>query len=334
MYDLPQNTVFTYAANPLFNTLDFSHLPVSELAKEIQAFKRKKNGHVAPERDALAFYFLNHAFHLMKSKHGQMETLNKDMVEVAEQHIQLTNEIAKRLFFYSVIIAVEEARFIPQQNDTFFEFMRNRYGQQFHDYVKGGFRGALTDFGKLDMTCGEYATAMVSVFAFGKWQPGFGGKGWVPIAALVSDCVHGSLSFEQFADQAFSLCHNNGSMFNKGHFYNCYTNFIYTILDIQDSGQIPQWIANNPTSPFVDKKLKHVFDIMAKSFPEEMTGKVDKTLISNSEKKRAQKAAMLAKQQQAAWNNWHQTSQQPAQKVNTTESKINNILLGGMGGMK
>lgn len=330
MYDLPGKTVITYAANPLFNELDFSELPVSMLKKEIDAFMSKRGGHVAPERDALTFYFLNHAFHLLKSKFGQFEQLNDKMSKVAEQHITLTNEIAKRLFFYSVIIAVEEARFIPSQNDNFYGVMLNSYGREFHDYVQNNFRGSLTDFGKLDMTCGEYATGMVSVFAFGRWQPGFGGKGWVPIASLVSDCIHGRLSFEQFADQAFSLCHNNGSMFNKGHLYNCYSSFIYSILDIQDSGQIPQWIANNKNSPYVDKQLLEVYEIMAKEFPEEMTGPVNKSLISNSEKKRNQKAQALAKQQQATWNQWNQAQQTKPAKP-SVEAKINNILLGGFG---
>ena len=313
MYDLPGNTVITYAANPLFNELDFSGLPVSMLKKEIDAFMGKRGSHVAPERDPFKF-----------------EQLDPQMSAVAEKHITLTNEIAKRLFFYSVIIAVEEARFIPAQNDNFYGVMLNSYGREFHDYVQNNFRGSLTDFGKLDMTCGEYATGMVSVFAFGRWQPGFGGKGWVPIASLVSDCIHGRLSFEQFADQAFSLCHNNGSMFNKGHLYSCYSQFIYSILDIQDSGQIPQWIANNKKSPYVDKQLLEVYEIMAKAFPEEMTGPINKSLISNSEKKRNQKAQALAKQQQATWNQWNQAQQTKPTKP-SAEAKLNNILLGGFG---
>jgi len=330
MYDLPQNTVITYTANPLFNKVNSGHLPVSVLKKEIEAFMAKKGSYVDPERDALGFYFLNHAFHLLKSKYGQFEQLSPQLTKVAEQHIHLTNTIAKRLFFYSLIIAVEEARFIPSQDDNFFNMLQGGYGQEFREYAQGGFRGKLTDFGKLDMTCGEYASAMVSTFAFGKWQPGFGGKGWVPIASLVSECIQGNLSLEQFADQAFSLCHNNGSMFNKGHLYNHYSSFIYNILDIQDSGQIPQWIANNKNSKYLDKELLEVYEIMAKEFPEEMTGPINKSLISNSEKKREQKAAALAKQQQAAWNQWSNHQQTKAAKP-SVEAKLNNVLLGGYG---
>lgn len=327
MYDLPQNTMMTYAANPMFQALDFKHLPVSKLAEEIKAFEVANKGkRPAPESDALMFYFMNHAFHVMKSRFNPMERLDPEMAFVAEQHIKCTNQIAKRLFFYSTIIAVEEAKFMPGQDAGFFNFLDNSYGREFRAYAKSNFKGELTDFGDLDMTCGDYAAGMMSVFAFGKWQGGFGGRGWTPIAALVLDCISGNLSFESMADQAFSLCHNNGSMFNKGHFYSCYTHFIYEILDIQDSGQIPQWIASNRGSKFISPELAKVFDIMAKRFPEEMTGKVDMSLIKNSQKKREQKAAALAKKNQAMWNQ----SQIPDDQKKPQGDQRNGVLMSGM----
>ena len=337
MHDLPANTMLTYLSNPMFDKVDFSALPVSTLAAEIERFKTDRGGNPAPETDALTFYFMNHAFHVMKSRHHPLETLDKDMAFVAEQHIRNTNLVAKRLFCYSVVIAVEEARFMHQQEPAFYDFLERSYGAEFRDYVKNGFqaksqkggRDGLTSFGALDMTCGQFATAMVSVFAFAKWSPGFGGKGWVPIAALVADCVHGNISFESMADQAFSLCHNNGSMFNKGHFYSHYTHFIYDILDIQDSGQIPQWISSNSTSKFLSGDLKKVHGIMAERFPDEMTGRVNSALITNSKQKREQKASMLAKKNAATWNAMsHQTHGKP-QKAQPSIA-MDGVLLSGL----
>lgn len=329
MYDLPQNTILTYAANPLFDKMDFGSLPVSALADEIKAFQAANKGRPAPETDALTFYFMNHAFHVMKSRFNPIEPLSAEMSQVAQMHIKATNEVAKRLFFYSTIICVEEARYLPSQDESFFDHMEQNFGWEFRDYVAKGFRGDLTDFGKLDMTCGQYATAMMSVFAFGKWQPGFGGRGWAPIASLVSDCLNGHLSFEGFADQAFSLCHNNGSMFNKGHLYGCYTPFIYEILDIQDSGQIPQWIASNSSSHFVSREIKKAHEIMSRHFPDEMTGPVDKTLIKNSAIKREQKTAALAKKNAAAWNNLAQ-QQEAAKEERAKSDPRNKTLLTGL----
>lgn len=331
MYDLPKNTMLGYASNPMFDKNDFGHLSVEVLAQEIGKYRQQHKNHVYPESDALGFYFLNHAFHVLKTKFNSFEPLPEDLVEIAEKHALLTNEISKRLFCYSTIIAVEEARFIPSQNEAFFELLTNSYGDKFADWVKEGFKGAnLTGFKDLPLTMGEYTQGMVSVFAFGKWQPGFGGKGWVPIASLVADCVNGRISFESFADQAFSLCHNNGSMFNKGHMYHCYSPFIYKILDIQDSGQIPQWIGENISkksseSKFITPELEKIYKTMAKHFPDEMTGKVDYSLIKDSETKRTKKQQAQAAKQQAMWNSYHgapQKNQPPPKPV----AKIDQIL--------
>lgn len=328
MYDLPQNTMLTYSANPMFDPLDFSNLPTAKLAEELKAFEISQQGKMpSPESDALSFYFMNHAFHVMKSKFNPLERLDPEMAFVAEQHIQTTNEIAKRLFFYSIVIAIEEARFMPSQSASFFNYLENSFGRDFMLYAKKNFREGqgFGKFGELDMTCGAFTSGMMAVFAFGKWQHGFGGRGWTPIAALAADCVSGNISFEGFADQAFSLCHNNGSMFNKGHFYKCYTQFIYNILDIQDSGQIPQWICSNRSSHFITPELGRVFDIMAKRFPDEMTGPVDKNLIKNSEQKREQKLAAIAKKNAAMWN---QTGV-PDEDKPQGDSR-NNILMAGL----
>lgn len=311
MFDLPANTMFTYLLNPMFDEIDMSDIHVSKLVKELETFKHSHGKMASPETDALKFYFLNHAFHVMKTKFNQFEVLDEKMAFVAEKHIQQTNEIAKRLFFYNILIAVEEAKFMPNQDAGFYDFLDQSYGSGFKQWVSSGFGRSLTSFGNLNMTCGDFSKAMVSVFAFAKWQHGFGGKGWVPIASSVSDCIHGRMSFEQMADQAFSLCHNNGSMFNKGHLYNCYSQFIYSILDIQDSGQIPQWIGSNLGSQYVDKDLKDVYKIMAECFPEEMTGKVNSSLIKDSEKKRQQKSAAISAKNAATWNNANQPKQPP-----------------------
>lgn len=333
MYDLPTNTMFNFLSNPMFDSHNYSELPVSKLAKEIDTFMAKNKNHPAPETDALTFYLLNHGFHVMKTKFNQLEALNSDMIEVAEQHIAMTNRVAKRLFCYSTIIAVEEARFMHDQDDIFYDFLKREYGEDFLNYVKNGFSVGsdhkLTSFGKLDMTCGEFFDGMVSVFAFGKWQGGFGGKGWVGIASLMADVIKGSISLENMADQAFSLCHNNGSMFNKGHLYQYYSSFIYDILDIQDSGQIPLWIDNNKSSKFITAELKKVHTILSEYFPNEMTGKIDQSIIKNSKQKREQKAAMIAKKNQANWNSGFagNGSSKKTEKTAPT-SKIDTLLSG------
>jgi hypothetical protein len=83
---------------------------------------------------------------------------------------------------------------------------------------------------------------LVEVFHTGKFSGGFGGEAWGAIADVLNDYVHGKLTAEMMLDTAFTLCHNNGPIFNKGMLYDGYTSDIYTILDVQRSGQVPQLV--------------------------------------------------------------------------------------------
>jgi len=47
---------------------------------------------------------------------------------------------------------------------------------------------------------------------------------------------------EMMIDTAYTLAHNNGPMFNKGMLYDHYGNDFKKILDVQRSGQIPEFI--------------------------------------------------------------------------------------------
>ena len=305
MYDLPEKSLMAVLSNPLYDKVDMSDIHVSVLSKRIKAFKSKQKSNPSPETDALTFYFLNHVAHVIKSKYNPMEDLPDDVHHLAVECVKATNIVAQRLFYYSVIIALEEARFLyVNDNERLVEYLGKSFGKEVGDWARKGFRsGSLEDLGSMDLTCAQYTRAMTSVFSFGKWQGGFGGKGWVPISSLAQQCVRGDISIESMADQAFSLCHNNGSMFNKGHLYQCYTGFIYEILDIQDSGQIPQWIGTNKSNKFVTKELASLYDLAHKHFPDAVSGPVDKKLISNSSEKRNKKQAALKAQQVATWNN-------------------------------
>ena len=326
MLDIPQNTLAYFLSNPLFKPMNINGLKVDRLGQEYDAFKKRHGGMSAPEKDAVSFYFLNHVFHILKTKYQPLEPLPEDVVEMLRVHQRETTIIAKRMFFYNMVIAVEEARFIPDQSEAFCDMLDSRYGSEFAQWAKKDFQaGGLTGFRKFDMTAENYARAMTAVFSFGKWQPGFGGKGWVPIASAIQSYVNGRVSLERMTDESFSLSHNNGSMFNKGHFYHRYTNMLYQILDIQDSGQILQWVGQNLNHSYVSSEVKQVFETLKKRFPEECAGKVDQKLISDSSKKRQQKEKALQAQQQASWNN------QAIQQKAPPQQKINNIVMDALG---
>jgi len=49
---------------------------------------------------------------------------------------------------------------------------------------------------------------------------------------------------EMFVDTVWTLAHNNGPIFNKGMLYTGYSGHLYTILDVQAAGQIPQLVSD------------------------------------------------------------------------------------------
>jgi len=330
MYDLPAKTLYTYLNNPLLDKFSFAHVSCADLAKEIDDYEKKSKGQMpTPEEQALLFYMTNHGFHLIKSKYGEFDLLPDNVASLVEEHMKITNDVAKRLFYYIILISIEEGRFIQKQGDHFYEYMEQTFGADFGEYARHHFRdGDLKGFKKLDMACGPFLRGVRSVFDFGKWQGGFGGKPWGNIVGLAASVAFGRESFEMMTDYAFSLCHNNGSMFNKGKLYSCYTQFIYEILDIQASGQIPNWVNENKNNKFVTPRLKQLHDKFAQLFPEEFTKAVDKAKIINSGKIRKEKeknhlAALQANN--PAWTNLPSNAQ-PA-TPQPPKAKIDNILI-------
>lgn len=327
MYDLPAQTLYTYLNNPLLDKFSFAQVPVSSLAKEIESYQNKTKQMPTPEEQALMFYMTNHGFHLIKSKYNEFEVLPPLAAELVESHMKITNDIARRLFYYIVLISVEEAHCMQQQGDHFYNYMGQNFGPDFGEYTKGHFSGSLTSFKKLSMSTGPFLRGMRSVFDFGKWQGGYGGKPWGNIVGLASNVAFGRESFEMMADYAFSLCHNNGSMFNKGKLYSYYTSFIYDILDIQASGQIPNWIGENKNNKFVTPEIKALYDKFAKLFPQEFTAPLNKAKVQSSGKIRRdneQKHMQVLKAANPGYGSSGSTPTPPE----PPKQKIDNILIG------
>jgi hypothetical protein len=332
MHDLPPNSLFAFSANPIFSPQDMAPVPMSAFAREMaRAFATGK--HAVPETDALEFYFLNHAFHTMQGEFHPFELLDPDMTRVAEAHLLRASEISRRILFHVLIISVDQGRYMQPQEKSYIEFLENSYGQDFGAFVANHFQvpghrggvGNMQDLAHLKLTAGEFCGGMVAVFAFGKWQNWAGGKTWVANPSLVSSCVRGSLSLEQMADQAFSLSHHGGSVFNKGYFYQTNSQLLMDILDVQDSGQIPQWIGKNLNHKVVSPTLRAAWQTMAKRFPEEMTGPVDARLIEESRQKRAVKEQ--AKAALKTGNNWNGAGGNAAKYTPPPpQQKMNNII--------
>lgn len=325
MYDLPENTVARYLVNPCQTEVNLRDIPLSRLKPLlIRAHQNTKN----TEQAVLNFYFYNHAFHLITNRYNIYDRLPDDLAQICARHQLVSNEIGSRMF-YQVLMSTHGHLFgIHGGYKTHFpDFFVQQYGQKLWDFFSSNpnsykFNNWVKAFP--DVSMGDFFSGTLATFTF----CGHGtAKAWANIARLSTDYVNGNMSLESMADQAFSICHNGGSILNKGHMFSVCAPKMYDLLDVQDSGQIPQWIFQNRTSNFVDAQLAIDMKVMAKYFPE-LTANVDAAAVAKSKAKRDAYVQGIAKNWNIANNNWKNPINQPP-KINP-EAKLNKVLLGNL----
>ena len=88
-------------------------------------------------------------------------------------------------------------------------------GNYSHNSVYDKLKPLLEDDKFKDITISNMMKAIVNIFKFGSFEGGYGGEPWAKITEHGLNFARGSINTEVFLDQAFSLEHNNGNMFNK-----------------------------------------------------------------------------------------------------------------------
>lgn len=245
---------------PAFQKLDFSHAHLPTVAHNIVKYRALSNiypagmpslGYVTqeapkghPEVDALVFYMQNHAVSLVRQRVHPLQPLGK-YLPIVQAHAREIAVRSSRMFFYLLLICTRESRHDHSYNGfpgchDFHPAIR-----QFHMTLKpkgstGSAEALQTNAPSVPL--GEYTKYLKTCFYKGSFSSGFGGKAWGKVADVLDDFVHGRLTAELMMDTAFTLCHNNGPIFNKGMLFEAHSNDIYHILDVQRSGQIPQLV--------------------------------------------------------------------------------------------
>lgn len=251
--------------------------PVGNQIKNLPAEAAK--GH--PERDAVIFYLLNHAVSLVRQKVHSYDDLGAYLPVLEAFHWNL-NYRSIRMFYYLLIICTRESRHErTEHSSSWWKGLFSKYGApvcNFQKSIKGKGSGMAAEAIKNsppDATLGAYTDFLFQVFDEGDYSSGYGGKAWAAVAKVLRDFVHGKLTAEMMMDTAFTLCHNNGPIFNKGMLFDSYSPHIYKILDVQRSGQIPQLIANAESSWHSDSSVSACFSLCQSVLPGEFSGYVD-----------------------------------------------------------
>lgn len=233
-----------------------------------------------PEEDALLFYMMNHAVSVVAQKVNPLAPLGKYLPVVEAYHSTLSI-LSVRMFYYLLLICTRESRHVKNEStSSLAENVTKNYGlpcKEFLYYIRGsGSDGAVSKLMSHapKVTLGTYTQMLSYVFHNGHFSGGYGGHAWGKVADVLRDFVHGTISAEAMMDTAFTLCHNNGPIFNKGMLFHSYDTDIYTILDVQRSGQMPQMVANKETS-HITTRVQSLFSSCVEVLPEEFSGYVD-----------------------------------------------------------
>lgn len=238
-----------------------------------------------PERDAVVFYMLNHAVSLVRQRCHVYEPLGAYMPLMEAYHVELAAR-ASRMFSYLLLICTRESRH-DKASSTSSEYkaLISKYGSKITDFHKG-LKG-LSSSGAADKvqasppdaTIGAYTSFLSDVFYKGTYSSGYGGKAWGAVADVLRDFVHGKLTAEMMMDTSFTLCHNNGPIFNKGMLFDTYSPEIYKILDVQRSGQIPQLVASGGVTVSKNSKVQSLWNTCVDLLGDTFSGHVDWFLV-------------------------------------------------------
>jgi hypothetical protein len=279
----PKDTLAYHGSRILCTHRDMSKVPCKAVAYAMQAYmKGDQHADTVPESEALWFYGMNHGVALIAAQRAPLEPLDPwENNFLMAYHTQMAQK-AVRAFYYLVWICTREARHnhslekdLPKIGELFGEPM-----QKFLTGIKGGEAGISKKFLEAppDATIGVYCDALRWTFYHSKWGGGYGGKAWGKVTDCLCRFVSGEFTAEMMLDTIWTLCHNNGPIFNKGQFYACYESdyVVKRILDIQRSGQIPEAVLHDDKCKgFAHNNLSELMSQLNARFPGKIGDYVD-----------------------------------------------------------
>jgi hypothetical protein len=275
----PQDTLAYFQSRVLTQQRDMRQTPLHHTTAKLQAFMQSDTSpSTIPETEALWFYGMNHGVALITQKRHPLEPLPEFERDFMKEYHKVLVPKAVRAFYYLLLICTREARH-NQSLKKDGPKMAALFGPavaQFFTSINGGEQGIHSALIKNPpkVGIGAFCEALRWQFYNSTWSHGFGGKAWGGVTDCLCRFVNGEFSAEMMLDTNWTLCHNNGPIFNKGMLYGHYNGIaIARILDVQRSGQTPEQI-------LADKTVKHYVDPLLaewmKQLSEYFPGKIGK----------------------------------------------------------
>lgn len=286
----PRNTLrFQLYGRALASSLLLRDRPLSKVITDLNGYK---GGAAKPETEALWFYMMNHAVKIIRDRVGLDDELPPEYLAIVESYNEHAIKSSLRMFNYLMRICTRETRHVhdtgvysSNKDDCKFAELYGKEIWKFLTTIDG--TGSDTAVQRLlawkpqNVSLGQYTSSMTWIFYHGKYSGGFGGKAWGNVADCLNEYVQGTTTAEMMMDTSFTLCHNNGPIFNKGMQFEHYDGgAILRILDVQRAGMIPQLVGNKEVNPnYISYELGLEYQKCAKALGDEFKGHVDWYLV-------------------------------------------------------
>lgn len=235
-----------YRSRAIHRHLDMTQVPVEVAVEGDKKFMLSvSNSTAVPEVEALWFYLRNHAVAALSRVYDPAEPLSPEHEALLDEYHASVQQSALRMYFYLLRICTRETRHAHSSDPV---LKQDKYAPLASWYKSYAGTDGGTAISKLlksppPVSMGLLSDFLRDMFYMCKYSGGYGGKAWGQIADVLQQFVHGKITAEMMLDTAFTLCHNNGPIFNKGMLYDMYNAAaIREILDVQRAGMIPAYV--------------------------------------------------------------------------------------------
>lgn len=248
---VPQNTLAYHLRHPTQVPLQMTDTPVPALVDNVRQFMQAY-AVGTPEASALTFYAMNDLMGKLRQAFSEHEALPDWALTVVNHYTNWMSLETRRMLAYILIICTRESRHLSSAvTKNWIAEFRDKFGDVPWDFLEKNWEkneiAMVEAFLKSPPDCklGDYIEGLVYMFNEGSWGGSVGGKAWGNIAETLARVVRGETSLEVMMDTAYTLAHNCGPMFNKGHLYQHFTSLLYTVLDVQRAGMIPELLKSD-----------------------------------------------------------------------------------------
>lgn len=288
MKAIPDNTLAYYERLPQLHLINLANVPCGTVCTNIKAYKSALEADTnvetmaSPDVEALSFYLFNHLSSIIKDRFTKHEVLPEWAAAVMREYRDIVSQQGIRLISYIALITTRENRHLSGKPDSFWDKQIVKpFGdgpKNFHFKIKSKNSGdVVTTFLNNPPQCsvGQFFKAIEVMFSHGGYSHGYGGKPWANITKCLNQFLDGNTTQEMMIDTAYTLAHNNGPMFNKGMLYEGYSSDFMKLLDIQRSGQIPEFVIEYAVSSGISPKQYALFSEARKYIGNEFGTYVD-----------------------------------------------------------